>query len=77
MLHFQDLLYILEIIFTELISQNYNNSLIGHFGIKKIRELVAWKYYWLTFYYNVKAYVKGCDVCLASKVVKHKSYRDL
>ncbi len=26
---------------------------------------------------DVKAYVKGCDVCLASKMVHHKPYGDL
>lgn len=26
---------------------------------------------------NIQLYVKGCDVCLASKSIKHKPYNDL
>ena len=62
---------------TKLISRHHNNLLAGHFGIKKTHELLAQKYFRLTFCYNVKAYVKGCDVCLASKAVRHKPSGDL
>ena len=49
----------------------------GHFGIKKTRELLARKYYGPTRRHDVQAYVKGCDVCLASKAVRHKPYGNL
>ncbi len=67
----------LEIVKIELISKNYDNLLAGNFGIDKIRELIAQKYYWLTLRRNVEAYVTGCIVCLASKSVRHKLYGDL
>ena len=35
------------------------------------------KYYWPILLYNVETYVKGCDICLASKTVCHKPYDDL
>ena len=44
-LHHQGLSYVPEIIRIELISKHHNNLLAGHFGIKKIRKLVARKYY--------------------------------
>ena len=44
-LHHQDLPYIPEIIGIELISRHHNESLAGHFGIKKMRRLIARKYY--------------------------------
>ncbi len=47
MLHYQDLLYILKVIHSELISRHHNNFFTGHFGIEKTRELIAKKYYWL------------------------------
>ena len=50
---------------------------MGYFGIEKTRELLARKYYWPTLKHNVKAYVKGYNVCLASKTIKHKPYGDL
>ncbi len=77
MLHFQVLPYVPEIIRTELISRHHDNRLAGHFGIEKTQELVAWKYYWPTLRHDVEAYVKGCDVCLASKAVRYKPYGDL
>ncbi len=77
MLHHQGLLYVSEIVRTKLISRHYDDPLVGHFGIDKTRELIARKYYWPTLRRVVEAYVIGCDVCLASKAVKHKPYGDL
>ena len=45
-LHHQGLPYVPEIIKTDLISRRYDDLLVGHFGIKKMQELVAKKYYW-------------------------------
>ncbi len=73
----QGLLYVPEIVRTKLISRHHNDSLASHFGIDKTRELIARKYYWPTLHRDVEAYVTGCDVCLASKVVRHKPYDDL
>ena len=76
-LHHQGLLHVPEMIRTELISRHHDNPLARHFGIEKTRELVARKYYWLRLRRDVKNYVRGCDVCLASKAVHHKPYGDL
>lgn len=43
--HDQELLYVPELIRTELISWYHNNLLAGHFGIEKTQKLVAQKYY--------------------------------
>ena len=76
-LHHQGLLYISEIIRTELISRHHNDPLAGHFGIEKTQELVARRYYWEILRHDVEVYVRGCDICLASKAVKHKLYGNL
>ncbi len=76
-LHYQDLPYVPKVIRSELISRHHDDPLGGHFGIEKTRELIARKYYWLTLRRDVEAYVKGCDVCLTSKAVRHKPYGDL
>ena len=70
-------MFIPKTIWTELINRHHDNLLAGHFGIEKTYKLLAQKYYWPTFRHNVKAYLKGCDVCLASKTVRHKLYGDL
>ncbi len=56
---------------------HHDDLLAGHFGIDKIRELIARKYYWPTFRRDIEAYVTGCDICLASKSVRHKPYGNL
>ena len=77
MLHHQGLSYIPEIIRTELINRHHDNPLAGHFGIEKTQKLFSRKYYWPTLRRDVEDYVRGCNVCLASKVVRHKPYGDL
>ena len=68
-LHHQGLPYVSEIIRTELISRHHADLLVGHFGIEKTRKLVARKYYWPTLRHDVNDYVKGYNICLASKAV--------
>ena len=61
----------------KLISRHHDNLLAGHFGIEKTYKLLARKYYWPTLRHDVKAYVKGCEMGLALKAVRHKPYGDL
>ena len=56
---------------------NHNDPLVEHFGINKTRKLIKRKYYWPSLKKNVEAYVKDCNICLASKTVRHKLYSDL
>ena len=44
-LQYRGLLYIPEIIRSEVISCHHDDLLAGHFGINKTRELVSQKYY--------------------------------
>ena len=76
-LDYQGLPFIPEVIQTKPISQHHDNLLASHFGIKKTRELVSKKYYWPSLRKNVEAYVKGNNVCLAPKAIRHKPHSDL
>ena len=76
-LQYQVLPYVPDIIRYEIISCHHNDPLAGHFEINKTRKLIGRKYYWLSLRKNVKFYVRGCDVCLASKAVCLKPYGDL
>ena len=76
-LHHQGLPFVPEAIRTELISRHHDDPLVGHFGIDKTRELVGRKYYWPSLRRDVENYVQGYDVCLASKAVCYKPYKDL
>ena len=68
-LQYQSLLYVLEIICSKVITCHHNDLFTRHFRIDKTWELVIRKYYWPTFYRNIKIYIQGCNVCLASKTV--------
>ncbi len=74
MLYYQGFPYFPKVIRSELISRHHDDPLVGHFGIEKTCELIARNYYWPRLWQDIKAYVKGCDVCLASKTVCHKPY---
>ena len=76
-LYHQGLSFIPEIIWTKLISWHHDNPLAEHFSIDKTKDLVGQKYYWPSLQRDIEAYVKGCDVCLSSKAVRHKPYGDL
>ena len=76
-LQYQGLPYVPEIIRSEVISRHHDDPLAGHFGIDKTRELISRKYYWPSLRRDVKSYVRGYDICLASKAVCHKPYGDL
>ena len=76
-LQYRGLSYIPEIIRSEVISCHHNDPLAGHFGIDKTRELIGRKYSWPSLRKNVENYVRGCDICLTSKTVRHKPYGDL
>ena len=76
-LQYRGLSYIPEIIRSEVISHHHNDPFTRHFGINKIKELVGRKYYWPSLRKDVENYVRGCDICSASKAVRHKPYEDL
>ena len=73
-LYYQGLSFVPEAIRLKLISQYHNDSLAGHFGIHKTRELIGRKYYWPSLNKDVEAYIKGYDICLGSKAVRNKPY---
>ena len=65
-----------EAIRMELINCHHDDHLAGHLSIKKTHKLLAWKYFWPSLRHNVEAYVKDCDIYLASKAVRYKLYSD-
>ncbi len=70
--HYQYLPYVPKTIGSELIKRYYNDFLVGYFGIEKMQELIARKYYLLMLQKNIEAYVKGCNIYFPSKVVCYK-----
>ena len=76
-LHHQGLAFMPEIIWMELINCHHNDSLAGHFGIDKTKELIGRKYFWPSHKKDVESYIKGSDVCLGLKEVRNNPYGEL
>ena len=77
MLQHQKFQYIIEIIKTEIIIWNHNDSLAKHFKIDKTRKLMTRKYHWKILHPDVELYIKRYDVHLALIIVGHKTYDNL
>ncbi len=75
--HYQGFSYDLKTISSKLISRYHNNLLTGHFEIPQTQALIAGKYYLPMLQKDVEAYIKKCNMCLASKTVCHKPYKNL
>ena len=73
-MHHQGIPFIPDAIRIKLISQHNNDPLVEHFGINKTRKLINRKYYWPSLRKNVEAYIKGYNVCLGLKTIRHKPY---
>ena len=76
-LYHQGLFLVPGSIRTELISRHHDDPLAGNFGINKTKDLIGRKYYWPSLQRDIEDYVKGCDICLGSKTVRHKPYGNL
>jgi len=59
---------------TNLIRQHHDIPQAGHGGTAKTTELLQRKYYWPHMRNTIKEYVKSCDICQRTKVVRHAPY---
>ena len=64
-------------VISDVISRHHNDFLASHFGINKTKELVGQKYYCPSLRKDIETYVRGCNICLALKAIRHKPYGDL
>src|SRR6266403_646587 len=63
-----------EEIRTTIIHKCHDTPQVGHGGTAKTTELVSRRYYWPGMRETIKRYVKNCDTCQRSKVVRHAPY---
>lgn len=45
-------------------------------GINKIQKFIARKYFWPTFFWDSKAYMKSCNIYLTFKIIYYILYGD-
>jgi len=59
---------------TNLIRRHHDIPQAGHGGTAKSTELLQRKYYWPRIRETIKQYVKNCDICQRTQVVRHAQY---
>ncbi len=57
MLHYDGKPYIPKNLQTDLLKRNYDDPLVGHFGVEKTLELLSRKYYWPKMRGDIEKYV--------------------
>ena len=79
MIEYNELLYVSEDLSVreELLKHHHDDSLVKHFDVDKINELLDCKYYWKSMIKNVKEYINTCDICQRVKMKRHLSYDKL
>ena len=77
LLWYQGRIWILndEGIRTTLIAKHNQPPQAGHGGTTKTTELISRRYYWPKIREGIKPFIKICDICQRTKVVRHAPYR--
>jgi hypothetical protein len=61
----------------EILFQNHDTHMAGHFGARRTLELIERTYYWPSMSQDVRDYVRTCAVCQRSKAPRHSKYGQL
>ena len=66
-------------IFVHVVSlkRYYDDKLTKHLKANKTVELLARKYYEKNMIKYVRSYVKTCDICQKTKILRHRFYNEL
>jgi len=59
---------------TALITKHHEPPQAGHGGTVKTTELINRRYYWPKIREDIKRFIKNCDTCQRTKVVRHAPY---
>jgi len=59
---------------TTLIAKYHEPPQAGHGGTAKTTELISRRYYWPKIREDIKRFIKNCDRCQRTKVVRHAPY---
>jgi len=66
-----------EAIQTALITKHHKPPQAGHGGTAKTTGLISRQYYWPKIREDIKRFIKNCDTCQRTKLVRHAPYRFL
>jgi len=60
---------------TTLIAKHREPPQAGHGGKAETTEIISRRYYWPKIREDIKGFIKDCDTCQRTKVVRHAPYR--
>jgi hypothetical protein len=58
----------------KILRECHDNTLVGHFGMARIHELVSRNYWWPKMNKLLREYVKSYDTCARSKAPRHRPF---
>ena len=78
LLYYFHILYVSDetVMKTKILRIRYDDFLIKHFEIKKIRSLLQRKFYWFRMLKDKKKYIQSCNVCQCVKAFRHRFYNE-
>jgi hypothetical protein len=50
-----------------LVQEAHEGGLIGHFGVKKTKDVLSTHFYWPRMHYDIERYVSRCTTCNKAK----------
>jgi len=69
--------YIPEALHMQIISQNHNKPLAGHFGRDRTLDLICREYWWPNMSRYIAAYTRACQFCTQNKTKTHPRHGTL
>ena len=57
-----------------VLQSRHNFPAARHFGYNKTLELISRDFWWPQMWKDVKEFILSCDVCLRSKIPRHRPY---
>ena len=71
---YDNLIYVPCNLRTRVLELHHDSITAGHFGVNKTIELISRNFWWPKFSYDVKKFIKSCEVCSKAKIPRHKPY---
>ena len=71
---FDNLIYVPKTLRTRVLELHHDSVTAGHFGVAKTFDLINRNFWWPKLRYDVKNFIRSCEICCRAKVPRHKPY---
>lgn len=73
-LYYGDKVYVPERLRIQVLEENHDAPMAGHFGQDRTLELIKRTYYWPAMQDSVRTYIQGCQECQRNKPNNHTTF---